>query len=249
MSNEQKIEYIRGLIQTSPILGDHEKSDWLNLLELMNDKQLGELEEILTPAKTMSVTSGTVSLEAQSRTLISNLPPMTHISNLPSAVVTGQRKPMTSPIPPAVPIKPLAPKPSPLATKPPLAPLTKAPEPSIKLPPAPPIPATPQNEVAPSSGLAPFRVAHNIEDLHSLTINDLRTHDQQSLLLSISNLVNKFGYFAVRNELEASPLYDAYFQTGKQRLSDANLGTPSPLTHEEFELISDMLQAIRVNRT
>lgn len=47
MYNPQRLDTIRENIKLSKLLSDHEKSDWLNLLELMNDKQLGELEEIL----------------------------------------------------------------------------------------------------------------------------------------------------------------------------------------------------------
>lgn len=47
MFNDKKIQEVRLKIQESTILTDHEKGEWLNLIELMNDKQLGELETIL----------------------------------------------------------------------------------------------------------------------------------------------------------------------------------------------------------
>ncbi len=43
-----KIENIIGLINSSPILSLSERADWLTLLGLMNDKQLLELEKILS---------------------------------------------------------------------------------------------------------------------------------------------------------------------------------------------------------
>ncbi len=45
--NQQQTEKIKGLIKTSRILIESERAEWLSLLELMNDKQLGELEKIL----------------------------------------------------------------------------------------------------------------------------------------------------------------------------------------------------------
>ena len=45
--NPQQLEKLKGLIHTSGILNESERAEWLALLELMNDKQLGELEKIL----------------------------------------------------------------------------------------------------------------------------------------------------------------------------------------------------------
>ncbi len=45
--NIGQIEKIKGLIKVSRILNESERAEWLSLLELMNDKQLGELEKIL----------------------------------------------------------------------------------------------------------------------------------------------------------------------------------------------------------
>jgi hypothetical protein len=49
--NFQQVEKLKGLIQKSPILTPAERDEWLLLLDLMNDKQLLELEKILTGAK------------------------------------------------------------------------------------------------------------------------------------------------------------------------------------------------------
>lgn len=47
----QQIEKLKKLIAESSILNSYEKQEWLQLLELMNDKQLLELERILAPAE------------------------------------------------------------------------------------------------------------------------------------------------------------------------------------------------------
>ena len=254
MFNEEKIEYVRKLIQESLILGDHEKSDWLNLLELMNDKQLGELEEILkvkAPAPAQPVTPPVRPPQPAPSGM-----PLSHISNLPTGdgfKSVSQPKPQApvniTPPKPAVPkapmhqFAPVAPKPKPLMAAAPIAPRpTPPPTPMRSTSPAP---------VAPSKSTfsKPVTSLQAVEDLAALSINDIRAQQQQTLLLSISALVNQFGYFTARQHLEMSPLYKAYLETGKQRLSDSNLGVPSALTHEEFELVSDILQSIRVNRS
>jgi hypothetical protein len=46
--NSERLQKTKILVQTSPILNKQEKDDWSNLLELMNDKQVMELESILS---------------------------------------------------------------------------------------------------------------------------------------------------------------------------------------------------------
>ncbi len=53
----EKIEQIKSLIKTSRILNDAERAEWLSLLELMNDKQLNELDKILNSVQ-LAVDSG-----------------------------------------------------------------------------------------------------------------------------------------------------------------------------------------------
>lgn len=57
-----KVENIIGLINSSPILSPAERADWLALLGLMNDKQLLELEKILSENQKSDI--GTVSRRA-----------------------------------------------------------------------------------------------------------------------------------------------------------------------------------------
>ncbi len=52
--NLQQIEKLKGLIQTSPVLNSAERDEWLMLLDLMNEKQMQELEKILASAPAQS---------------------------------------------------------------------------------------------------------------------------------------------------------------------------------------------------
>ena len=52
---ENKTEKLKGLIGSSTILTQYERVEWLSLLELMNDKQLAELEKILISSQPASL--------------------------------------------------------------------------------------------------------------------------------------------------------------------------------------------------
>lgn len=62
--NSQQAEKIKSLIASSPILSPQERAEWLQLLELMDDKQLAELEKILGNRKQES---GSMNYESGSR--------------------------------------------------------------------------------------------------------------------------------------------------------------------------------------
>ena len=51
MLNEQKLKQIQNLVKNATVLSDQEKNEWMALIELMNDKQIAELEEILQKPK------------------------------------------------------------------------------------------------------------------------------------------------------------------------------------------------------
>ncbi|QQS22675.1 hypothetical protein IPM19_03525 [bacterium] len=51
MLSDQKLKQIHNLVRTSNVLTDQEKTEWMALIELMNDKQVAELEEILMGPK------------------------------------------------------------------------------------------------------------------------------------------------------------------------------------------------------
>jgi hypothetical protein len=236
MLNEQRIEHLRIQIQGSSLLSDHEKADWLNLLELMNDKQLGELEEILTaPAPA----------PAQASQPKQVTPPMSHIANMPSSIVSDHPiiRPSPSlikaPAPAAV-----APKPAPSLSRPstPAIPRVLNPQPAPR--PAMSIPAS----SATGASVEPMNPLElpSLEAVQEMSVATIRQHEHSSIINAIQTISQAYGYFATLQNFEASSLYSAYIAAGKNRLS----GRPdSTLSQAEFELVTDILQGIRLNRS
>lgn len=97
--NPQQEQKLKELIHTSPVLNDTERQEWLALLDLMNDKQVLELEKILStqqPAPGPTVASVTQAPpKPPTMPAAANL---SHILNAPHPVVT---KPQTTPVPTA----------------------------------------------------------------------------------------------------------------------------------------------------
>lgn len=95
---------IKSLVNTSTILSASEKAEWLALLDVMNDKQLGELEGILVgsavsskqtsnqQAATKVITSPSPSFERrgmeQPALAVMQMPKLSHIMNLPNFTPT-----------------------------------------------------------------------------------------------------------------------------------------------------------------
>ena len=93
--NPQQLEKLKGLIHTSGILNEGERAEWLTLLELMNDKQLNELEKILTSTQQTAhsrqqiVDSGETKVKEIKKTaepVKSHMPSLSHIMNLPKTL-------------------------------------------------------------------------------------------------------------------------------------------------------------------
>lgn len=90
--NQDKVNNLKSLVNTSPILSSAEKQEWLQLLGLMNDKQILELEKILVtsvkpkpkeqfvPPVVKSVSSPK---SAPMPKRAPSLKPMKHILNMP----------------------------------------------------------------------------------------------------------------------------------------------------------------------
>ncbi len=100
MLNQQKVAHLTALINQSKILTDKEKSDWLGLVELMNDKQLGELEDILVNTKPQSQVAQSPNPETLKQPnpakpdLSSEVSPdLSHISNLPVGLTQMTKPP------------------------------------------------------------------------------------------------------------------------------------------------------------
>ena len=225
MFNEQRLQTIRGKIQTSTLLSDHEKSDWLNLLELMNDKQLGELEEILAAEQP------TIS---PAPPVVPNLPPLSHIANIPTDVTMKHSVPPTKSVRP-----PQQPFPS---TKP-QVPLT--PQAQVQ----PPAPVKPTVPVKPKPPL----LLEDVELIGKFTIDTIRNYDLQTIVNAVRDAIAAHGYFHILQLVESSPLYESYIESGKQRLSpqanSSSLTNTALLTQEEFEFFTDLLRSMRFNRS
>ncbi len=237
MLNEQRVEHLRIQIQGSTLLSDHEKADWLNLLELMNDKQLGELEEILT-APAPAATS------AQPKTVT---PPMSHIANMPDGLVSDH--PIIKPSPSLINIP--KPAPAPVPPKPTLAPappVSSAPAiPRVLNPqPAPrPVATAPVMRPAAVQPMNPLTLP-NVEAVQEMDVATVREHEHASIINAVQAIAQSYGYFTTLQHFEASSLYSAYIAAGRNRLA----GRPdSTLSQAEFELVTDILQGIRQNRT
>jgi hypothetical protein len=82
-------EKIKNLISTSNILTLGEKSEWLILVDVMNDKQAGDLEKILESGKSHASAINGSAPQSQ-------MPQLSHIVNLPNS-------PVAKPMPPSVP--------------------------------------------------------------------------------------------------------------------------------------------------
>lgn len=85
--NQQQTEKIKLLVQTSAILSPSEKAEWLALLELMNDRQLMELEKILQSGSRNQALSQPVrppvSAGLKPVSPAAQTPKLSHILNLP----------------------------------------------------------------------------------------------------------------------------------------------------------------------
>ncbi len=90
MHNDARLAQIKHLVESSTILTAQEKTDWLSLTSLMNDKQLSELEEILKQPQ--DATQSMQNVAPPTSLPVSSIKPSTlsHISNMPSQV-SGQR--------------------------------------------------------------------------------------------------------------------------------------------------------------
>lgn len=247
MINEQRLEQLRTGITTTKLLSPKEKAEWLSLLDLMNEKQVSDLEEIL------SVKHAVPELVPSPAEVEQTPPKLTHISNLPAGM-PGLSK-ATPPIKPKLAAPLDAQKTVHSRTNSDMANLTD-----------PPMLATEQQDTSNrqrqpltiKAGLAPVGTPpvrkkpqfelKSLEEVAGLDISSFRTFDSTTFLKSISSLVAVFGYFAVLQGFESSKLYQSYLTRGKSLLAGQSVEDKYMVTQEEFELIADVLQSIRVNR-
>ena len=274
MFNVKRLSDIRAKIDASTILSPEEKGEWLGLLDLMNDKQLTELEEIL--ASPQSTTPA-----QQPARPTSKIPPLTHLANIPAGV--GERPPAVKPAtplpvapplpttppstPPTAPQKPLAQPAKPPVTNqapPPSRPTEPFTPPSVlkpsKVPPPPPVmprkeqparelkPLVPPKTVAlPEEEAGDSNIPFIIEhpeDLQNLSMRTLRKFDKQTIINVVKETIQAHGYYPILGIIEASPLYKSYLESGNLMLQNQ----AAPLTQAEFEFVADLLTHMRFNR-
>jgi hypothetical protein len=267
MLDEVKKQRIIQLVQTSNILNAQEKADWLSLLELMNDKQIGELEEILQPKPIEEVVNKPKpaqvlqtklqtpeSVPVPSKPKIEQpipskpqpkaipqpfieKPTLNHISNLPNQIldqhtfIPAKPQPLPQQIRPVNKI-PVAAKPVPEKTPVRVTPVQHpvAAKPAVK-----------QEEKPPALNFA------TLEDLAGVTRTVLKQEFRKNFYTSIINLTAQYGYFQVLAILEKSSLYKDYILYGRIKLSSESK-QELPLSQEEFEFVTDLLLALKVNR-
>lgn len=253
MLNEQKLKQIQSMVKTATVLSEQEKIEWLALIELMNDKQVTELEEILQKPKPVEVTLPASKIQSSS---------LSHISNLPS--VLSDRKPsgeaILKPVPSPAPT-PVKPAPTPISAPTPI-PMPAAtsrtasvpmptidtfrpnPEP-VPMPPVNPILDTPTvSEIPPLP--PPSMDLTSFEDISKLTSTALHNQNREAFHKTINDLAGQYGYFQVVTAFEQSPLYKDYLDYGKGVLSGKKEGLL--LSQEEFEFVTDILLSLKVNR-
>ncbi len=260
----EQTEHLRKLVDASSILTPAEKADWLDMLVLMNDKQASELELILK-AQQPAAASSAPTPPAVPKNLPSSgaMPPLSHISNLPSGLGASIPRPQTRPAPRPSVSPPRAmpwqkqfqasmeekelPPPKP-ASRPPVAPAPIKP-----VMPKPQAPRAPRPPVAPAEDhRGPVNV-ETLSDVGAMTAATLRNTAFSDLLIRLQQLSKLEGYFNLLSYIEDSPLYKSYIATGQKVLSEklhfdqAGRIDPNTLTKEEFEGFTDILRKIQIN--
>lgn len=258
MIDANKMQNLTQLVQTSSILNAQEKAEWLSLMGLMNDKQLSELEEILksSGAAITGVTTG----PSPTPTSHVDVPSLSHLSNLPNRMVDPRLNPKPpKSILPNGPEKDFAarstlrPMSSPKQPEQPAQPQISAqPKEPFTLKPPAPVQVTPTRPTISSPILSAEAAAAGLKlmalsDVEKLTAEALHHQNRANFFAAISALAEKEGYFQVLGKMEESPLYQDYLNYGKLILSGSS-GDHLPLSQEEFEFVTDLLQALKINR-
>lgn len=240
MIDPNKLSQIKQLVQTSSILTAQEKQDWLALTALMNDKQLAELEEILKqPKPTQAPAEPQVGIPK----LGVKATQMPHISNMPSQLSHHRASPV----------------PGRTITETPKAPIRLTPmqqeSPSAETI-APPVNDIRDAQERPASGrIRPMGrddddttvSLESLSDVSAVSANILSGPYRPGFYQKLVELVSKNGYFQVLTRLEQSPLYHDYIEYGQQKLTGRASNT-LPLSQEEFEFMTDLLLALKINR-
>jgi hypothetical protein len=260
------------MINTSPMLTAKEKEEWLDMLIVMNDKQVSELEAILnTPTDNLAPLPPAPPAPAPTApTPRSSTPPLSHISNLPSS--------MSQVIPAAPALSPRYPLPKPTKpgslkqwennlrhtveekelARPQEEKLLSGTRPAVKPEPRPmpkqaaltPLPTVAPRAVPEKPG-TPANLAEP-KDAAALTLGNMRAMGN-NLITALKQVVASSNYYEVLFYLEKSPLYQLYLETGREALSagasafPASAGGKNLLSKAEFEAFSDLLKSIQIS--
>ncbi len=247
----QQAERLKRMISTSTILSQQEKQEWMDLLIVMNDKQVSELETILTAPEEQK----------------SNL---SHISNLPSSVAQTVLK--SSPVPvakyplskPRI-VKPTAFKDWEAKLRRTLQEKELSSGPDEKTLPAHvlgnAIPTKREitqprsQEATPLHKSALVHTEPTVKIVEPKDVQNLNVATMKAMGSQLNEVLKKAvlasNYFEVLFYLEKSPLYQAYLATGREALKDpantfpATLDGKQLLTKAEFEAFSDLLKSMQ----
>ena len=255
----EEIEQAKKLITESKVLSSLEKTEWLQLLPQMNDRQIIELNKILVDALNPKPAGGNsawppweLQVDPKQKELTTSKPEFE--LEIPEHA--------TAPKPPQPPIKPQPPKQQPTlqqlvarvektaVSEPPKKPLGPVQPPKPTAPmhlsqmpkvdrPKPPKPAEPVIEKPKEVHLL------KPEDFKNLTPSVVHGQDPvetfQDLLNAIIAVSQKYKTLNILASLEQSPLYKAYVNTGIVLLGGKEMlkADNEHLTKEEFEAFTD----------
>ncbi len=263
--NELKVRQLKQLINISTVLSPQEKQEWLGLLELMNDKQLTELEHILVPKP---------AVEPKVETGEVKTPSLSHISSLPNKVTIPQNF-----IKSTIPIKESTTEPikvavNPLEEKQKQAIISNESNMAvadgknievsagvqpkkqisiIRTPPKTPDIKADLNNIERNNTdipeVIPPPAELSIEELENLSVSNLRNWGAKAFIKVLSKTASVYGYFVTLQEFEKSQLYKDYLEYGRTGLMMNGDSNKLKLTHSEFETIIDSIAAMQVNKT
>lgn len=260
MGHEQKLENLKQLIRSSVVLSVQEKEEWLGLADLMNDKQMSELMELLGH-KTPEITKSPEAHESIIPTTIPKelvtadkaLPSLSHISNLPSSVtgyVEETSKTSATNLSAAqkilAPVAHIEPITKTLVNSQIPSVVTQTPTPQKNMP-------IPESGLTSAISTKPSATLDGIDlstpqETTALTVGHLRKFGVDALAQKLKELAIQHGYFTVLENIEQSSLYSAYISSGQRILAGQLVSSDKELSPQEFGMVADLMSSLRINR-
>jgi hypothetical protein len=81
----------------------------------------------------------------------------------------------------------------------------------------------------------------NLDDVSKLSPEGLRAWGGEGIFTVLKPLVKEYGWPVVRVEVEQSPLFIAYVDSGRKNLGDTSVALTDSLDRHEFETVADLL--------